>query len=485
MRFAMMMTIGVLTGSAHAQPSAAGPGRPGRVLAPLQMSNTAAASAGLGDQLFKLLANDGAAGDWFGYSVAISGATALVGAHMDDDNGTDSGAAYLFNTTTGLQIFKFLPNDGALGDQFGLSVAISGAIAIVGAYFDDDNGTASGSAYLFDAEIAAGGSQIVKLLPDDGAASDRFGRSVAIDGATAIVGAYLDNDNGSASGSAYLFDISDPASPIQIAKLLPDDGAVQDYFGVSVAISGTTAVVGAYQNDDNGSNSGSAYLFDTTSGRQIAKLLPDDGAAADRFGWSVTISGAIAIVGAWQDDDNGFNSGSAYVFDATTGRQIAKLLPNDGALNDQFGWSVAISGSTAIVAAVWDNDNGNSSGSAYHFDISDPANPVQIAKLLPDDGAACDQFGWSVAVSGATAIVGALWDDDHGPDSGSAYLFDATALGKCPWDLDDNGSVGAADLLGLLVSWGPCKGCAADFDDDDIVGASDLLAMLFNWGPCP
>ncbi|MEE9130669.1 MAG: FG-GAP repeat protein [Phycisphaerales bacterium] len=485
MRFAMMMTIGVLVGSAHAQPSTAGPGGPGRVLTPQKISKTAAANADLGDQLFKLLPNDGAAGDWFGYSVAISGATAIVGAHMDDDNGTDSGSAYLFNTTTGLQIFKFLPNDGAVGDQFGLSVAISGAIAIVGAYFDDDNGTASGSAYLFDAEIAAGGRQIAKLLADDGAVGDRFGRSVAIDGVTAIVGAYLDNDNGTSSGSAYLFDISDPASPIQIAKLLPDDGAVQDYFGVSVAISGTTAIVGAYQNDDNGSNSGSAYLFDTTTGQQIAKLLPDDGAAADRFGWSVAISGATAIVGAFQHDDNGFHSGSAYLFDATTGRQVAKLLANDGATADRFGWSVAISGSTAIVAAVWDDDHGNGSGSAYLFDISDPANPVQIAKLLPDDGAACDQFGWSVAVSGDTAIVGAVWDDDHGGDSGSAYLFDAAAPGKCPWDLDGNGSVGAADLLRLLVSWGPCKGCPADFDGNGTVGASDLLALLVNWGPCP
>ena len=97
MRFAMMMTIGVLAGSAHTQPSTAGPGEPGRVLAPQKISNTAAASADLGDQLFKLLPNDGAADDRFGWSVAISGATAIVGAYVDDDNGTDSGSAYLFD----------------------------------------------------------------------------------------------------------------------------------------------------------------------------------------------------------------------------------------------------------------------------------------------------------------------------------------------------------------------------------------------------
>ncbi len=109
----------------------------------------------------------------------------------------------------------------------------------------------------------------------------------------------------------------------------------------------------------------------------------------------------------------------------------------------------------------------------------------QLFKLLPDDGAADDRFGISVAISGTTAIVGAYWHDDNGTDSGSAYLFDAAAPGKCPWDLDANGVVGASDLLALLVSWGPCKGCPADFDGNGVVGASDLLALLVNWGPCP
>ncbi len=220
----------------------------------------------------------------------------------------------------------------------------------------------------------------------------------------------------------------------QLFKLLPDDGAMYDFFGLSVAISGATAVVGSYQHDDNGPDSGAVYLFDTPAGLQIAKLLPDDGAAFDRFGISVAISVATAIIGAFADDENGSVSGSAYLFDTTTGRQIAKLLPNDGAADDRFGHSVAI--------------------------------------------------------SGATAIVGAWWDDDACPgdpecNSGSAYLFDAAGPGKCPWDLNDDGVVGASDLLALLVSWGPCKGCPADFDGDGNVGEADLFALLVNWGPCP
>ncbi len=440
---------------------------------------TATASADLGEQLFKLLPDDGAADDFFGSSVAISGATAIVGANGDDDNGNESGSVYLFDTTTGEQIAKLLPDDGAAEDFFGTFVAICGPpgkeIAIVGAVWDQDNGTQSGSAYLFDTTT---GRQIAKLLPKDGAAGDHFGFSVGISGTTAIVGASQDNDNGTASGSAYLFDTT---TGRQIAKLLPDDGAVGEQFGVSVAISGATAIVGANGDDDNGGNSGSAYLFDATTGRQIAKLLANDGAGGDFFGGSVAISGVTTIVGAGGDDHNG----SAYLFDISDPAkptQIAKLLANDGAGGDSFGASVAISGDTAIVGAWVDDDNGLYSGSAYLFDTTTGR---QIAKLLPNDGAAFDIFGHSVAISGATAIVGAVWDNDNGTQSGSAYVFDAAGPSPCPWDLDDDAVVGASDLLALLVSWGPCKGCSADFDVNGSVGASDLLALLVNWGPCP
>ena len=452
--------------------------------------STAPAYADLGDQLAKLLRNDGAAGDQFGFSLATSGATAIVGARADDDNGTFSGSAYLFDISdpaNPTQIAKLLPDDGAAVALFGFSVAISGVTAIVAAVGDDTNGENSGSAYLFDISDPANPTQIAKLLPDQGAAFDFFGFSVAIGGATAIVGAFGDDDNGTESGSAYLFDT---ATGLQVAKLLPDDGAANDQFGLSVAINGATAIVGAHRDDDNADQSGSAYLFDISDpGKptQIAKLLPNDGAFDDRFGRSVGISGATAIVGAWKDDDNGFVSGSAYLFDISDPAnpvQTAKLLADDGAAGDAFGWSVAISGATAIVGAFGNTDNGTNTGSAYLFDISDPGKPTQIAKLLADDGAAFDSFGFSVAISGATAIVGAYGDDDNGSDSGSAYLFDASS---CPADLDNTGDVGVKDLLFLLGAWGPCpkKGdCPADFDGSGDVGVKDLLFLLGNWGPC-
>ena len=438
--------------------------------------STAAAHADLGDQLFKLLPDDGEAGEQFGVSVAISGTTAIVGTRYPDNS--DFSSAYLFDTTTGAQMAKLLPDDGEEWDFFGLSVAISGTTAIVGAPWDDDNGNNAGSAYLFDTIT---GQQITRLLPDDGWPWDAFGVSVAISETTAIVGATGDDVNGVYSGAVYLFDT---ATGAEIAKLLPDDNSEGDYFGYSVAISGAVVIVGAGWDDDNGDDSGSAYLFDTTTGQQIAKLLPNDGAEDDNFGISVAIRGTIAIVGAWRDDDNGTNSGSAYVFNVATGHQITKLLPDDGMMGDEFGRSVAINDAFAIVGANKDDDNGDDSGLAYVFDI---ATGQEIAKLLPDDGTLGDEFGRSVAISDAIAIIGAVKDDDNGTRSGSAYLFAAAYASACPWDFDGDGAVGPFDLALLLGNWGPCAdpdNCPADLDGNGEVGPFDLALVLGNWGPC-
>ncbi|MEM6551063.1 MAG: hypothetical protein AAF750_02815 [Planctomycetota bacterium] len=192
-------------------------------------------------------------------------------------------------------------------------------------------------------------------------------------------------------------------------KLTADDASANDQLGFSVAINGTTAVVGAVLDDDGGSNSGSAYLFDTTTGNPTFKLTAADATAGDQFGQSVAINGTTAVVGAVLDDDGGSNSGSAYLFDTTTGNQTFKLTAADAAADDQFGYSVGISGTTAVVGARLDNDGGSDSGSAYLFDTT---TGNQTFKLTAADAAANDWFGYSVGISGTTAIVGALLDDD-------------------------------------------------------------------------
>jgi len=190
--------------------------------------------------------------------------------------------------------------------------------------------------------------QETKLTASDAAVDDRFGRAVSISGNTAFVGAWRDDDDGSRSGSAYLFDANTGS---QLLKLTASDAAADDAFGRFVSISGNTALVGAPGDDDGGSESGSAYLFNATTGAQIAKLTASDAEMEDRFGFSVSISGNTALIGANGDDDGGNLAGSAYLFDATTGNELFKLAATDAALGDFFGRSVSISGNTALVGA--------------------------------------------------------------------------------------------------------------------------------------
>jgi len=220
-------------------------------------------------------------------------------------------------------------------------------------------------AALFDTET--------KLTASDAASGDSFGISVAISGNTVIAGASGDDDGGLESGSAYLFDVT---TGNELFKLIATDDRLLDRFGASVAISGNTAIVGAALNDDAGSASGSAYVFDTTTGNQLLKLTASDAAKGDDFGFSVAISGNTAIVGAALDDDTGLHSGSTYFFDVTTGNELFKLTPSDAAVSDQFGTSVAISGNRAIVGARFDSHGGlTSAGSAYLF-IPEPCSKL-------------------------------------------------------------------------------------------------------------
>ena len=368
---------------------------------------------------FKITASDGATYDVFGWSVSISGDYTVVGARLDDDNGENSGSVYVFKRTgmSWAQEAKLLPFDGNSIDEFGSSVSISGDYAVVGARLDDDNGENSGSAYVFK-RTGTNWAQEAKLLASDGAAWNGFGFSVSISGGYAVVGAPGD-------GSAYLFKRAG-TTWAQEVKLLPSDGPAGDFFGGSVSISGDYAIVGASYDGDNGTNSGSAYLFKRTgtTWTQEAKLLPSDGATFDYFGNSVSISGDYAVVGTYQQDGDRDRSGLAYVFKrtGTSWVQEAKLLSSDIAAVDFFGYSVSISGNYAVVGAWHDDDSGTNSGSAYLFKRTDTT-WVEEAKLLASDGATYDLFGVAVSISGDYAVVGAYQDDNIGTDDGSAYLY--------------------------------------------------------------
>ena len=349
----------------------------------------------------KITASDGADNDRFGESVAVGSGRIVVGAYEDDDNGSSSGSAYIFDLD-GTQLAKITASDNAAGDSFGISVAIGNGRIVVGAYQDDDNGSSSGSAYIFD----LAGTQLAKITASDGAANDYFGYSVAIGNGRIVVGAYADDDAGSSSGSAYIFDLDGT----QLAKITASDAAANDYFGNSVAIGNGRIVVGAKQDDDNGETSGSAYIFDL-DGTQLAKITASDGAAYDQFGNSVAVGNGRIVVGADGDDSY---KGSAYIFDLD-GTQLAKITETNRVDFHSFGISVAV-GSGRIVVGTLANVY---RGSVYIFDLDG----TQLTKITASDRAIAQYFGGDVAIGSGRIVVGAYGDGDNGNYSGAAYIY--------------------------------------------------------------
>ncbi len=277
-------------------------------------------------------------------------------------------------------------------------------------------------------EDGPGWIQQAELTASDGAPGDYFGISVAVDGSTVVVGAGSSGSN-SLLGAAYVF-VESGGTWTQQAELTPSDGTEEDQFGASVAISGSTIVVGSPQHPFSMATNGlgAAYVFVESGGTwsQQAKLTAPDGAAGDNFGHTVAVSGSTAVVGApYHVIGSNQNQGAAYVFASSGGTwtQQAELTASDGAANDQFGWSVAVSGNTALVGAPGHWIGSNEVGAAYVFVESGTAWGQQ-AELTSSDGVANDYFGSSVAVSGSTAVVGA---PGHGiglnVNQGAAYLF--------------------------------------------------------------
>ncbi len=368
----------------------------------------------------KLLASDGAAGDFFGASVAVFGDRVAVGAADDNDNGTQSGSVYVFDWdgSQWVETAKLLPSDGEAFDLFGGLVAISGDRVAAG------EGRVQGAdrpVYVFDRD----GSQWVetaKLLPSDGGGLQGFGGRFELSGNRIVVGSQSDNDNGPLSGSAYVYDWD--GSQWVETKLLPSDGAASEQFGISVAVSGDRVVVGDYRYRDEEADSGAAYVFDWDGAQWVeTKLLASDRERGDQFGISVAVSGDRVVVGADEDDDNGEDSGSDYVFHWDGSQWVeTKLLASDAAAFDHFGLEVAASGDRVVV-----RNNVDATKDVYVFDW-DGSQWVET-KLMASDAVPSDDFGTSVAVSDERIAVGAPEDSVDGTESGSAYVFRAISLG--------------------------------------------------------
>ena len=226
-----------------------------------------------------------------------------------------------------------------------------------------------------------------------------------------MVGAASDDENGAVSGSAYVFDV---AAGTQVIKITPLDATVGHAFGRSVAVWQDRALVGAHN-----ISPGSAYLFDSTSGQQVFKLVSSDGQAGDAFGERVAFAERFALAGSMHDDDNGTSSGSAYVFDAATGAELHKIIASDAAAEDYFGYSLAASTTRAVVGAIGNDDNGSFSGSAYVFDL--PPQPfAEYGSGCPGTGGIIPQL----AMTGSATPGGQVQLDIlNGVGSGTAFVF--------------------------------------------------------------
>ncbi len=407
-----------------------------------------------------LKASNTGAGDEFGFSVAISGDIVVVGARYEDsastginedggnDGAPDSGAAYVFVRTGAQWSQQAYLKAGNAGseDLFGFSVGVSGNTVVVGAYQEDgsslvvngpynDNFSNSGAAYVF-VRTGAQWSQQAYLKASNAEVDDRFGYSVGISGDTIVAGAWAEDSlamgvngfqgNGTPeSGAAYVF-VRTGAQWSQQAYLKAHNTGVLDHFGMSVAVSGDTVVVGATGessnstgvNGDGGNNdavfAGAAYVFARvgTQWSQQAYLKASNTDSDDMFGRSVAVSGDIIVVGAADEDsgatgingngsdDSVFNSGAAYVFvrTGTQWNQQAYLKASNPDFFDVFGFAVGVSDDTVVVGAFLEESgatgiNGNpddnstdAAGAVFIFTDIGPVHPALAKSGLSAPG---------------------------------------------------------------------------------------------------
>ena len=444
-------------------------------------------------EVTKLTASDAGAGDQFGVSVAGSGDTAVVGAPLQDAGASNAGAAYVFERDQGDadnwgEVKKLTASDAQADDLFGWSVAVSGDTAVVGVELNPhDYEDAEGAAYVFQRDQGGTGNwgEVKRLTASGTDAFGQFGASVAVSGDTAVVGAPLAYD----SGAAYVFQRDQGGTGNWGQVTMLHASGTGAFFGHSVAVSGDTAVVG--------DGSEAAYVFQRDQGGaynwgEVKRLTASDAQANDDFSWSVAVSGDTAVVGARFASAAGTDAGAAYVFRRDQGGagnwgEVKKLTSSDAQVGDNFGNSVAISGDTAVVGAPHEDAGGDFAGAAYVFQVP----PKQPNGDTDNDGCLdTRENGLDETLGGRRDYLN-FWDfvdpnrdravglldflavlrhfgtvgdpamldlDAPEPPPGEYWALadrGGQAPGGDPWDeLPANGSIGLSDFLSVLRQFG-------------------------------
>lgn len=421
------------------------------------------------NQVAKLTADDAAAGDEFGICAA-SGDTAVVGAPRDDpDAGANAGSAYVFQRTNGVwqQVAHLTPDDAAAEDWFGSTVAIEGDTIVVGApQHDAGAGLNSGAAYVFQSTNGVW-TQVARLVADDATVGAQFGWGVEMSGGTIVVGAPYAQTGTTSAGAVYLFH-EDAGTWQLVAKITSDDGASGDEFGRQSCLQAGTLVVGAYHNDAFDINSGAAYVFQQVSGawQQVAKLTPNVALANDLFGASVSIDNSTIVVGALLYDVPvvGADAGAAFVFEQDGGNWVQTAMLT--ASSPYIAWlgSGVIIRSGAIFANTSLSPSNGSIGRVAVFRLINGA-WQQTNWLAADDGQLGDLFALT-AVTDDSLFFAAVRNDEHGDNSGAAYVFE---FGAPAPDCNNNN---IADDCEIAAGVAPdCNGNGVP-DDCDIATAT-------------
>ncbi len=356
--------------------------------------------------------------DFFGHDVAIDDSIAVIGAHFDDTRGQAAGALYIYDTNSGQLLHEVFGNDTTFQNNFGVSVAAQGGSAYAGAFLNDTNGILAGAAYEFD---ASAGSQTRRYNPfqvifvGEQSTGSAFGFSIDTSEDWFVVGAPGDLEGANGGGGAVY--IYDRASRENVGKFFAQDASFADNMGRSVAVGAGIVVAGSPFDDDRGQDSGSAYVFDASTGEQVHKLVADEISPNAMFGLALAVSRDYVIVGAPTSSAAGSASGAVYLFDFNTGQQVARILPEEISAGDRFGSSLDVEDDFLIIGSPFHQGT----GVVYVFDLT---RRIFVSELRASDAQLGDTFGNSVSISGSRVLVGAEGDDDAGDFAGAAYLFD-------------------------------------------------------------
>jgi len=367
-----------------------------------------------------------------GMSAALDGDRLAMGAPgsfiVDDQTGT----VYILERDESgnwNHAAELTPDDGELGDLFGQAVALDGDTLAVGSPEHDDFGSNSGAVYVFERDAAGAWELSQELFSGDIAGGDKFGVAVSLDGDRLAVGADGNNDQGGDSGAAYLFERGENGAFAQKAKLLPSDGSSSDLFGGAVAIDGDRIVVGARQGTGLSASTGAVYLYEFDGAGtwpEVGKIRASDGVSFDFFGFALAIDGDSLVVGAIGDDEGSTNSGSVYVFERDlfgTWFNTDKLVEPTPDFSNQFGQAIDLDGDLFVTTSL-DGTLGNDAGAAYLFERGESGLWRLTQTLRASDGDASDSFGQSVSLNGSRLALGATGNDEVNTFAGATYIFD-------------------------------------------------------------